>query len=111
MPIIEEDFKNEKIITAIIKSYLAKTVLKIDSLILGCTHYPLIKKLIKTTYPKIEVIDSAQATSTFLAKKIFSASSQNRKIEIITNDDNEVFRRIAKKMFPQEKLILLEIKS
>ena len=108
VPIIEEGFKHKAITIAIIKSYLEAIVLKIDSLILGCTHYPLIKKLIKTTYPELQIIDSAKATSSFLAKKIPPANPRNRKIEIITNDDNEVFRRIAKKIFPKEKVTLLK---
>lgn len=61
-PMIEEGFFNNKISQTIINSYLSKSRLnKIDALILGCTHYPLIKNEIKKYYgKKVEVIDSSE---------------------------------------------------
>ncbi len=61
-PMIEEGFYNNKISQTIINSYLSKSKLsKIDALILGCTHYPLIKTEIKKFYGKnVEVIDSSE---------------------------------------------------
>ncbi|MCX6188181.1 MAG: glutamate racemase [Bacteroidetes bacterium] len=59
-PMIEEGFYNEKISHEIIYSYLAQPELQnIDALILGCTHYPLIKEEISAYYQnKVRVIDS-----------------------------------------------------
>ncbi|MBC7383993.1 MAG: glutamate racemase [Bacteroidia bacterium] len=61
-PMIEEGFYNNKISQTIINSYLSKSKLnKIDALILGCTHYPLIKNEIKKFYGKnVAVIDSSE---------------------------------------------------
>jgi glutamate racemase len=61
-PMIEEGFFNNTISKTIINSYLSKPRLKkIDSLILACTHYPLIKKEITEIYKKqFEIIDSAE---------------------------------------------------
>jgi glutamate racemase len=60
-PMIEEGFFNNKISQTIVNSYLAHRRLKgIKSLILGCTHYPLIIPEIKKFYQgKVEVVDSA----------------------------------------------------
>jgi glutamate racemase len=65
---IEEGFYNNKISQTIINAYLEKSKLsKIDALILGCTHYPLIKNQIEKFYGKrVEVIDS----SVVVAKKV-----------------------------------------
>lgn len=71
---IEEGFFNNTISQAIIDSYLSKSNLKdIDGLILGCTHFPLIKKEVQKFYKTgTEVIDSteivAQHTQEILAK-------------------------------------------
>lgn len=67
-PMIEEGFYNDKISHEIIYSYLAQPELQnIDALILGCTHYPLIKEEIKAFYkPGIKVIDS----TTIVANKV-----------------------------------------
>jgi glutamate racemase len=61
-PMIEEGFYNNKISQTIINSYLGKSKLsKIDALILGCTHYPLVKAEIQKFYGKsVEVIDSSE---------------------------------------------------
>jgi len=51
---------------SILKSYLDDMVLngKIDTLLLGCTHYPLVTKCINKLYPQLRVVDPAP----FLAK-------------------------------------------
>lgn len=67
-PMIEEGFFSNSISEHIIKEYLAQPALKgIDGLILGCTHYPLIKAQIDAYYQgSIPVID----TSILVAEEI-----------------------------------------
>ena len=61
-PMIEEGFFNNKISKTIIHDYLGRPKLKnIDSLILGCTHYPLIRPEIEQFYKgKVNIFDSAR---------------------------------------------------
>ncbi len=61
-PMIEEGFFNNKISKTIINDYLSRPKLKkIDSLILGCTHYPLIRPEIEQYYKgRVHIFDSAQ---------------------------------------------------
>ncbi|MFM1779985.1 MAG: Glutamate racemase, partial [Bacteroidota bacterium] len=74
-PMIEEGFFNNNISEQIIKEYLANPVLaNIEGLILGCTHYPLIKKQIDAYFQgNISVID----TSLIVAAKIKSILKEN----------------------------------
>jgi glutamate racemase len=60
-PMIEEGFFNHTISEQIIREYLLQPVLQnIDGLILGCTHYPLIKKQIDYFYQgRVDVIDTS----------------------------------------------------
>src|SRR6187399_1834733 len=52
VPMIEEGFVNNKISHNILETYLSDPSLQsIDALILGCTHYPLIKNEISQFYP------------------------------------------------------------
>jgi len=62
VPMIEEGFFNNQISEQIIEQYLVHEQLHgIDALILGCTHYPLIKTQISNYYnDKVEVLDSAE---------------------------------------------------
>lgn len=61
-PMIEEGFFNNKISKTIINDYLSRPKLKnIDSLILACTHYPLIRPEIEQYYKgKAVIFDTAQ---------------------------------------------------
>ncbi|WMJ74483.1 glutamate racemase [Cytophagaceae bacterium ABcell3] len=60
-PMIEEGFCNNRISEEIIQTYLQDRRLEgIEALILGCTHYPLIKTQIERYYQKkVEVLDSS----------------------------------------------------
>ena len=46
---------------------------KIDTLILGCTHYPLLKPVLRTILPDdVAIIDSAEETSKLVANRLQS---------------------------------------
>ena len=68
VPMIEEGFIHNRISGEIIDNYLSNPVLKdISDLILGCTHYPLIKEDIEKYYQgKTIVHDSSVETANFL---------------------------------------------
>lgn len=61
-PMIEEGFFNNQISHEIIAQYLSDSeLLDIESLILACTHYPLIKKEISAFYHhKVTILDSSE---------------------------------------------------
>ena len=67
-PMIESGFHNESIKKKIIATYLKDPVLtNINNLILGCTHYPLIKKQIENFYKKqINVISSLNSIGEYI---------------------------------------------
>ncbi len=62
VPLIEEGFFTGDISQTIIKKYLEDPWLQdLTALILGCTHYPLIKHSVRKFYgPTVEVIDSSE---------------------------------------------------
>jgi glutamate racemase len=59
---IEEGFFNDSISESVIHAYLSDPDLEgIEALILGCTHYPLIKKQIENYYQgRVDVLDASQ---------------------------------------------------
>lgn len=65
---IEEGFFNNRISRTIIFDYLSRPKLKkIDTLILACTHYPLIRKEVEEFYRgKVDIYDNAGV----VAKKV-----------------------------------------
>ncbi len=64
VPMIEEGYSHNRISKALIDEYLNhKPFQEIDSLILACTHYPLIRKEIEEYYGgKVQVYDSTDFT-------------------------------------------------
>ncbi|MEM6522872.1 MAG: glutamate racemase [Bacteroidota bacterium] len=72
VPMIEEGFFNQKISQDIIRKYLSETTFKdMSALILGCTHYPLIKSEIKSLLKnQVEVLDSSEITAEHLKQRL-----------------------------------------
>ncbi|HET6245516.1 MAG: glutamate racemase [Bacteroidetes bacterium] len=79
-PMIEEGLFNNKISKSIINSYLSKAKLKnIDSLILACTHYPLIKQEIEEFYKKnVNILDSAEIVAQHVKKNLAEKKMLNQ---------------------------------
>lgn len=71
-PMIEEGFFSNTISKTVINSYLSAPKLKkIDSLILACTHYPLIKPEIEAYYKgEVEIINSAEIVAQYVKDKL-----------------------------------------
>ncbi len=71
VPLVEEGWTNHAVTAQVIRIYLnellaaaAKQNLMPDTLVLGCTHYPLLRPLIEQTVPQgMRVIDSAESTA------------------------------------------------
>jgi len=75
VPMIEEGFFNNNISRSIIRDYLSRPKIKnIDALILGCTHFPLIRPEIEEFYNhKIPLIDAADE----VAKQVINLLNKN----------------------------------
>lgn len=70
VPMIEEGFIDDRISHDVIGQYLSNEVLRdISTLILGCTHYPLIKEEIINYYNRgVQVLDSSVVTADHLKR-------------------------------------------
>jgi glutamate racemase len=64
----------------IVKEYLSYIPEKADTLVLGCTHYPLIRHII-ARYFKGNIVDSAKETAEILKKELFLKSGKTRTSE------------------------------
>ena len=65
VPLVEEGWLKEDITVSIVKQYLKPLIVKkIDTLILGCTHYPLLKPVISKVAGKdVKIVDSASSVA------------------------------------------------
>lgn len=81
VPLVEEGWLKHSVTYEIAKEYLAPLLSRgIDTLVLGCTHYPLIKSVIgKTAGKGISLIDSATATAVEVAGTLHGLGYENPK--------------------------------
>lgn len=72
-PMIEEGFFNDSVSSNIINQYLSNPMFnEIKALILGCTHYPLIRTQVNNFFKgKIDIIDSSSLVADCLKKYLY----------------------------------------
>jgi glutamate racemase len=106
VPLIEEGFVGQTIMLDAIKTYLDESSLhNLDALVLGCTHYPLIKQQIKQFYSDATlVVDStdivAEAVTNILKERTLLAVSSNiPKKKFYVSDYTPAFSALAHLFF------------
>ncbi len=64
VPLAEEGWADEEVSRAVAETYLKDLRSSIDTLVLGCTHYPILKRVIQESVgAQVELIDSGEATA------------------------------------------------
>lgn len=106
VPAIEEGFRNHPVTHSIIFHYLSSPRLKnIETLILGCTHYPLLMEEIKQYYGnRVRIIDSpsivaGQLRSVLEKHCLLNPKTTAGESEFYLSDITKNFEKISKKIF------------
>lgn len=108
VPIVEEGWFDKKITKDIIKKYLDNTInKKIDTIILGCTHYPLLKKSIQEVIGShINIVDSAIAVAHEVKKLLQEEDIENTsgkgKYIFYVSDCPEKFKKLGSNFFAKK---------
>lgn len=108
VPMIEEGFIFDDISNAIIRTYLScDSFTGIEALVLGCTHYPIIRNQISKFFNfNVEVIDSSRTVSHILRdtleKNNLLNDSGNVKDQFFISDFTTYFEKIARMFFEGE---------
>lgn len=109
VPLVEEGWLEGEVVSRVAHTYLdSLKSFGIDALILGCTHYPLLKKVIeKTIGESVKLVNSAEETAKEareLLSKLGLAASKSRKPEEIrfyVSDEPEQFRTLGERFLGQ----------
>jgi len=104
VPLVEEGWLDTAVTCHVAQTYLAPLLKKnIDTIVLGCTHYPLLKKVIGNVAGKnILLIDSATATAA-QAQRVLAEHAMLRKgntkgkCRYFVSDAPEKFKLIGKR--------------
>lgn len=79
VPLVEEGWLDHPVTRLTAQEYLKPVLAEdIDSLVLGCTHYPLLKPLLREVVgPGVQLIDSALTTAELAAARLGEAGLAN----------------------------------
>ncbi|MCF7729213.1 MAG: glutamate racemase, partial [Chthoniobacterales bacterium] len=102
VPLVEEGLFEDEITHRVLERYLEPMLSQgIDTLVLGCTHYPLLKKLISRIIgPNVTLVDSAEncalAVQTLLTTKNLARNeSTSGTLQVLLTDTSEDFLHSA----------------
>ena len=109
VPLVEEGWLDDYVTILTLKKYLNNLIAeKIDTLILGCTHYPLLEKTIQSVMgPDVQLIDSGKETakevkSLLIKNGILNNSGRVQENKFFVSDIPAKFEEIGSRFLGQE---------
>jgi glutamate racemase len=104
VPLVEEGWFDHPAAELIAREYLAPLqAAQVDTLVLGCTHYPLLKPLLaRVMGNEVRLIDSADETASAVTKELrdrnLGANANARPTHrFVVSDDEPRFRKVGEK--------------
>jgi len=120
VPLVEEGWLDDPVTEAVARRYLAPLLAaEIDTLVLGCTHYPLLAPLLtRLVGGDVELVDSAESVAARVAHDLAAADglaepdddprgTVSRHDHFCVTDDAERFARLARAILGHD--VLLEL--
>jgi glutamate racemase len=112
VPLVEEGWVDHPVTEQVARIYLAEAFADgfhdADTLVLGCTHYPLLKPLLKRVTPgHVSIVDSAESTACAVASHLgqlvpppATAADERRaapRLKFFATDSTEKFKRLGER--------------
>jgi len=102
VPLVEEGWHDDEVTEQVARRYLAPLLAaKIDTLVLGCTHYPLLAPVLaRVAGPDVTLVDSAAAIAEAVARGLGQSGLETQRAgaperHFCVTDLNDSFRCIA----------------
>ncbi|MES2180228.1 MAG: glutamate racemase [Gemmatimonadota bacterium] len=105
VPLVEEGWTNHDATWSIAEEYLQPLLQDdVDTLVLGCTHYPILKRVIGDIVGRgVRLIDSAEETAAdtrrMLAEYGLASSRERGSYRFIASDDPQQFLALGQRFF------------
>jgi glutamate racemase len=128
VPLVEEGWTDHPVTAEVVKIYLDELLAKSrgagqspDTLVLGCTHYPLLRTVFENALPdEVSVVDSAEATADEASRQISELPSGKSagvgvdagpRIRCFATDSVEKFERLGSRFLglPVGKVGLVDL--
>lgn len=109
--LVEEGWIDKEITNDIISEYLAIfKENKIDTLILGCTHYPVLKEAINSFFAgKVNLVDSSEAIIKHIAPYLDASQTTVGEDLFYVSDNETKFTKIANMILDKEITVLKKV--
>ncbi|MFC1644152.1 glutamate racemase [Candidatus Omnitrophota bacterium] len=115
VPLVENKLLNDTVTYQMARRYLEGFRAKrIDTLVMGCTHYPLLKTVIAKVLRGVKLVDSSfavakEAKETLVKKELGACCKKGGgKMKCFVSDDVKGFRNVAG-MFLKEKISVKKV--
>jgi glutamate racemase len=112
VPLVEEGWVDHPVTEEVVRIYLREAFsdgfAASDVLLLGCTHYPLLKPLLRrVATPNVTLVDSAESTANAVKDILQCASAQgdrggSTQLKFFVTDSVEKFKRLGAKFLRRE---------
>ena len=104
VPLAEEGWANTHVAREVAEIYLGPLIdAGIDTLVLGCTHYPILRATIeKVVGGKVKIVDSAETTAAAVRALITPRTNGTPEYHFLVTDAEDRFRRIAGEFLERE---------
>ncbi|MEK6374055.1 MAG: glutamate racemase [Acidobacteriota bacterium] len=103
VPLAEEGWANTHVAREVAEIYLEPLIdAGIDTLVLGCTHYPILRGTIQKVVGEVAIVDSAETTARTVAAARPPAPDSEPEYMFLVTDAEERFRRIASEFLERE---------
>jgi glutamate racemase len=115
VPLVEECRLDGEITHLAVREYLSPFKDEVDTLILGCTHYPLLRTVIKKEIGNgTTLIDSSKAVAIEVkklleSKGLLTPTGQANSHRYFVSDDPEKFKKMARLFLGEENISVEEI--
>lgn len=101
VPLAEEGWVGTEVARLVLESYLVPLLeQKIDTLVLGCTHYPLFKDQMAGLFPELRLVDSAESISrellTMLQEEDLVSQSETPTHRLFATDSTQTFMKVGR---------------
>jgi glutamate racemase len=120
VPLVEEGWVEHRVTEEVAHIYMDQVfqdgARDTDVLVLGCTHYPLLRPLLRRVVPShVEIVDSAESTAARVTEMLSKSRDQGPSgaLRCYATDSVEKFRRLGSKFLgsPIEHIELVDIEK